>query len=156
MIDHFRLPLIGRLGQTALLDLAVPGSYDLQWELILAATGPSTSLMLTAVVAFGIAIFSATQDLAIDAYRITIIEEHETELIGHGAAMATCWLVDRSERRPGVGPLFWLADPLGWPTVYVGMALFLAVISVCVFFLFKEPHRPDIALRKAKPSPMVR
>ena len=142
VIDHFRLPLIGRLGQRRSWILLCQAAM-ITMGLILAATGPSTSLMLTAVVAFGIAIFSATQDLAIDAYRITIIEEHETELIGHGAAMATCgWWTGLSA--PGV-VAFWLADPLGWPTVYVGMALFLAVISVCVFFLFKEPRRPDIA-----------
>ena len=142
IVDHFRLPGIGRLGQRRSWILLCQYAM-IALCVLLALTGPSTSLLLTAIIAFGIAVSSATQDLAIDAYRITIIEEHETSLIGHGAAMATCgWWTGLSA--PGA-VAFWLADPLGWPMVFGGMALLLAVISLFVFFLFDEPTRPTTA-----------
>lgn len=139
IVDHFRLPILNRLGQRRSWILTCQVAM-IALGLLLAATGPATSLLLTAGIAFGIAVFSATQDLAIDAYRITIIEEHETSLIGHGAAMATCgWWTGLSA--PGA-VAFWLADPIGWPAVYLGMALLLAVLAICVFFFMTEPNRP--------------
>ena len=106
----------------------------------LALTGPGVSLPATALLAVGIAAASATQDLAIDAYRITVIGEDEPELLGHAAAMATCgWWTGLSV--PGAAA-FWLADALGWPTVFFGLAGLIVPIAIVVSRSFQEPARP--------------
>ena len=80
LIDHLPLPGLRRLGHRrswivlCLLLLIV-------LTLALAATGPSFNLFLTAAICLGIAVVSATQDLAIDAYRVTVIREHEEHMI---------------------------------------------------------------------------
>lgn len=47
-------------------------------------------LYLVALLALVIATASATQDIAIDAYRIDILDENESEKMSAAAAMATC------------------------------------------------------------------
>ena len=136
LVDHLRLPLLRQLGLRRswiafCLMLIISLACLLSW------TGPSTSLLLTAVLCLCIAIASATQDLAIDAYRITVIDESETHLLGHAAAMATCgWWVGFS--LPGVFA-FNLADAVGWPMVYLGLAITLGVILVVVLTFIREP-----------------
>ena len=138
LIDHVRLPLLGRIGQRRSWLVLCLGAL-IAFTVALAVTGPGVSIAVTVLIAFGIAIASATQDLAIDAYRITIIGEDEPELIGHGAAMATCgWWTGAS--LPGVAA-FWLADAVGWPVVYMGLAGVPLVIAVAVPRLLKEPPR---------------
>ena len=140
IIDHVRLPGLKRLGQRRSWIIACQGLLVV-FALLLALTGPEASLMATALIAIGIAAASATQDLAIDAYRITVIGEDEPELLGHAAAMATCgWWTGLS--LPGA-VAFWLADPLGWENVYLGMAAVVLPITVLVWRLFREPPRPD-------------
>lgn len=136
LVDHVRLPGLHRFGHRrswiVLCQVVMIGL-----TLLLAASGPQLSLWLTAALALGIAVASATQDLAIDAYRITIIGEDEPELIGHGAAMATCgWWTGAS--LPGAAA-FWLADPLGWPLVYLLLSGVIAAITALVLLFFREP-----------------
>ena len=112
LVDHLRLPGLHLLGRRRSWMLLCQAAM-IALTLLLAMSGPASSIWLTAALALGIAVASATQDLAIDAYRINIISEDEPELIGHGAAMATCgWWTGAS--LPGAAA-FWLADPLGWP-----------------------------------------
>lgn len=139
IIDHVRLPGLHRLGQRRSWILACQ-CLLMVFALLLALTGPGVSLTATALIAIGIAAASATQDLAIDAYRITVIGEDEPELLGHAAAMATCgWWTGLS--LPGM-VAFWLADPLGWPTVFGGLAVLVLPIALLVWRLFREPPRP--------------
>ena len=91
------------------------------------------------VLCFAIAIASATQDLAIDAYRINIIRADEPELIGHGAALATCgWWTGMS--LSGV-VAFWASDYIGWGPVYFGITLTLVAITVLVMWYFQDPTK---------------
>ena len=136
LIDHLRLPGLRRLGHRkswivlCLLLLIVQ-------VLLLATTGPGFSLFLTAVVCLGIAVVSATQDLAIDAYRVTVIETHEEHMIGHAAAMATCgWWTGVS--LPGAFA-FILADQFGWNVVFFGLTGILIAMLVGVLWAVKEP-----------------
>ena len=104
---------------------------------VLAMTGPGYSLFIAAGLCFAIAVVSATQDLAIDAYRITVIEKHEEHLLGHAAAMATCgWWTGLS--LPGTFA-FILADYIGWHWVYFLLAFLLLVLLVLVSILVGEP-----------------
>ena len=136
LVDHVRLPGLSRLGHRrswiVLCQVVMIGLTAL-----LALSGPASNLWLTAALALGIAVASATQDLAIDAYRITIIGEDEPELIGPGAAMATCgWWTGAG--LPGAAA-FWLADPLGWPLVYLLLAGVIAAITTLVLLFLREP-----------------
>ena len=107
--------------------------------LILAATGPAFSLVLTAALCLAIAVVSATQDLAIDAYRVKIIEEHEEHMIGHAAAMATCgWWTGLSV--PGAFA-FIFVDQIGWNTVYFGLTGILVLLLVGILWAVKEPAK---------------
>lgn len=136
LIDHLPLPGLRRLGHRrswivlCLLVLII-------LTVILAATGPAFSLFLTAAICLAIAVTSATQDLAIDAYRVTVIEEHEEHLIGHAAAMATCgWWTGLS--LPGAFA-FILADQYGWNAVFFGLTGILLVMLLGVLWAVKEP-----------------
>ena len=143
VVDHVRLPVLGRLGQRRSW-IVLCQCLLILFTLLLAMTGPGVSVLATALIALGIAVVSATQDLAIDAYRINVISEDEPELIGHGAAMATCgWFTGAGA--PGA-VAFWLSEPLGWPTVYAGLAAVLVPISLLVWRLFQEPRRPSPAV----------
>ena len=142
-VDHVRLPVLGPLGQRRSWIIGCQALL-MVFAVLLALTGPEVSLTATALIAIGIAAASATQDLAIDAYRITVIGEDEPELLGHAAAMATCgWWTGLS--LPGT-VAFWLADPLGWDNVYLGAALLVVPITLLVWRLFPEPPRTaDVA-----------
>ena len=138
IVDHVRLPVLGRLGQRRSWIIGCQGLL-IAFAVLLALTGPQVSLTATALIAIGIAAASATQDLAIDAYRITVIGEDEPELLGHAAAMATCgWVTGAS--LPGT-VAFWLADPIGWSNVYLGLAMLVVPITLLVWRLFPEPPR---------------
>ncbi|MCE2437237.1 MAG: MFS transporter [Pseudomonadales bacterium] len=137
VLDHLRLPLLHRMGhrrswiflcQAILFVCAVA----------LAATGPEVSLLMTAVLALLISIASATQDMAIDAYRITIIREDESHLLGHAAAMATSgWWAGLSF--PGWIALF-VVNPIGWSNTYLMLSTFLVIVAIAVLTLFREPE----------------
>ena len=143
VVDHVRLPVLRPLGQRRSWIIGCQGLL-IVFAVLLALTGPEVSLTATALIAIGIAAASATQDLAIDAYRITVIGEDEPALLGPAAAMATCgWWTGSSV--PGI-VAFWLADPIGWSNVYLGLALLVVPITILVWRLFPEPPRPaDVA-----------
>ena len=142
-VDHVRLPVLGHLGQRRSWIIACQGLL-IVFAVLLSLTGPEVSLTATALIAIGIAAASATQDLAIDAYRITVIGEDEPELLGPAAAMATCgWWT--GSMLPGA-VAFWLADPIGWSNVYLGLAVLVVPVTLLVWRLFPEPPRPrDVA-----------
>ncbi len=92
------------------------------------------NLAVVAILALIIAIASATQDIAIDAYRIDILDESETQKISAAAAMATSgWWTGYAL----LGALpFYAADIPGiaWPDVYLFLAVIVALLIGYVFF----------------------
>ena len=138
IIDHARLPILHRLGQRRSW-IAFCLAVLVACSALLAVLGPHVSIAATVALCFAIALASATQDLAIDAYRITVIGEDEPELIGHGAAMATCgWWTGVS--LPGA-VAFQFSDAHGWPPIYLALAALLAVVSLLALRWFREPPR---------------
>lgn len=138
LIDHLPLPILRILGQRkswiilCMMIIAVLGC-------LLATTGPNTSLFLTALFCLLIATVSATQDLAIDAYRVTVIHEDEEHMIGHAAAMATCgWWTGLSV--PGLFA-FMMADKLGWNAVYFAMSGIVVLLLILILIFIREPPR---------------
>ncbi|GAB5382515.1 MAG: MFS transporter [Aliiglaciecola sp.] len=95
-------------------------------------------LLLAGLIGLSIAIFSATQDIAIDAYRIDIIKPHEKEKLAAASAMATAgWWTGFG----GLGAIpFFIADIPGWQwsEIYFVLAGIMAVLMIVVM-LSKEP-----------------
>ena len=114
------------------------------FTVLLALMGPHWNLALFVVAVIGVGAASATQDLAIDAYRITVIREDEREMVGLGAAMATGgWWVGSG--LPS-GILLYLTDldAFTWNSVYLVAAAAIVPITVVVAWQFEEPKVEQI------------
>jgi len=98
---------------------------------------PQTQLASLALFAVLVAFSSATQDVAIDAFRIeSAVTEHQgamsaTYVFGYRTAMLVA----------GAGALF-IADSLSWQWAYISMACLMGVGFITVL-LVKEPPRAD-------------
>jgi len=146
LIDRFRLPLIGRLGQRRSWILLTQAAI-LVSILMLSGTDPTRNLVLVSVWALSIAFFSATQDIAVDAYRISIFaqEESEAKMPFSAAVSTTGWWAGYGFLG-GAFALFLGGETLGftWPEVYRVLAL-LYVVMMALVLLIREPElEPDL------------
>jgi PAT family beta-lactamase induction signal transducer AmpG len=122
LLDELRLPGLGAwLGQrrswALVSQLALVGAV-----LALGATDPAASAGATAACALLVAFLSATQDVAVDAYRIEALAEHEQ---GAGAA-ATQAGYRGGLLCSGAGALA-LSDYAAWPIVFAALASLVGV-----------------------------
>ena len=136
VVDQVRIPLLtrwlGRRRSWALLaQLFLIGAI-----LFMGATDPAVNGWATALAALLIAFFSATQDIAIDAYRIEILNDDEQ---GAGAA-ATQIGYRIGLIVAGAGALF-ASDYVGWPLIFAGLAAFV-LVGVVAVLIAREPKPP--------------
>lgn len=146
LVDRVRLPFLSNwLGQRR--------SWVLFCQVGVAATcfylstiNFSESLRFMGVVALAIAVFSATQDIGIDAFRIDSIGVDEARVQSAGAAMATAgWWT-------GYGALgaipFFLSDQPGWEwaDIYKLMALGMLLLTAGTW-LAREPVTGRLAMQ---------
>ena len=104
---------------------------------------PSSAALSLGLCALGVSVLSATQDVAIDAYRVEILEPHE---YGAGAALAIYgW--HTGAFITGAGALY-VAAFGGWAAAYGAAAFVVALIAVATL-LAREPDRPSAALAPA-------
>ncbi|MBL0319405.1 MAG: MFS transporter [Alphaproteobacteria bacterium] len=103
----------------------------------LALTSPKENLGMVAVLAFLVATASATQDIAIDAFRI---ESLPKELQGHAAAIAVFGYRVAMLVASAGGLL--VAQYYHWSTAYLMAALLMVVGMVAILFS-KEPSVPE-------------
>ncbi|HLA34221.1 MAG TPA: AmpG family muropeptide MFS transporter [Rhodocyclaceae bacterium] len=115
LLDRYALPLGRRRGWMAATQLGLLAAIAL-----LGYLPPQTSLQAIVVVTMAIALLSATQDIALDAYRREILTESELGLGNsvHVNAYRVAGLV------PGSLSLI-LADRLPWEQVFAITALFM-------------------------------
>ncbi|GAC1495677.1 MAG: AmpG family muropeptide MFS transporter [Chamaesiphon sp.] len=148
LLDRFVPPFLGRrrgwmvLTQGLLL-LAIA---------LMSVQKPSQSLQLLAINALLIAFFSASQDIAFDAYRTDVLEERE---MGAGAAVAV--LGYRLALLVTGSLAFILADKMPWPMVYLLMSV-LMVVGLLSSFWAPEPlqeERPPQSLADAFRLPFI-
>lgn len=131
LVDRWRLPLIGRLGQRRgwlLFALAVV----IVGLLLMAHLTPgrlAPFIWVTLMTAFA----GATLDIAVDAYRIEIAPQES-----QGALLATYSLGYRIALIITGMLALVLADHVPWPQVYVAMAVFM-LIPVVAVLLASEP-----------------
>lgn len=138
LIDRTKLPfLYNWLGQRRSWILFCQ-SFILLGTLLLAGLDLKVNLAIAAALCLLIAIASATQDIAIDAFRIDTLSESESHKTTAAAAMATSgWWTGYALL--GAIP-FYLADipSIEWPQVYYFLATVILLLMVGSLFA-KEP-----------------
>ncbi|PAR35281.1 AmpG family muropeptide MFS transporter [Vibrio metoecus] len=137
LIDRVKLPVLhSMLGQRRSW-IFFCQCIILIGTLLIAGINPANNLILTSMFALGIAIASATQDVAIDAFRIDSFSKSESNKLPQASAMAVIgWSTGYS--LPGYFA-FVNADSMGWNGVYYIMA---AVVGLLMLFTLQvgEPH----------------
>lgn len=134
VVDRLALPLLTRvLGQRRSWILA--GQTGIAAGLLgMAVVGPS-DLGLLAVLALVVAFSSATQDVAIDAWRIEAIEDEyqgamsASYIFGYRVALLVA----------GAGALY-LAEFFHWTAAYQAMALLMGVGMITVVLIHEPEH----------------
>ncbi|MDC5704384.1 MFS transporter [Vibrio europaeus] len=141
LVDRVRLPLLhAMLGQRRSW-IFLCQSVVLVCTLFIAGVDPSQNLMLTSMLALGIAISSATQDIAIDAFRIDTFPKSEPSKLPQASAMAVMgWWTGYSV--PGY-LAFINADAIGWNGVYYGMAAIVAILMVFTLLVGEPKTQRD-------------
>jgi PAT family beta-lactamase induction signal transducer AmpG len=137
-LDRIRLPLLGKwFGQRRAWIITMQLCIALACWFI-ATIHPATELLYAQGIAFLLALSSATQDIAIDAYRIDSLPEDDSSLMSAGSAMATAgWWTGFA----GMGALPLLLvdlDGWNWADVYQLMA-FMMLLLILVPLLAREP-----------------
>jgi PAT family beta-lactamase induction signal transducer AmpG len=129
LMDRWIPPLLGRRrGWMFLCQLALIASIG-----VLGAFNPQQSTWVIAWLAFGVAFFSASQDVALDAFRREILPDRE---LGLGNAIhVQAYRI--SSLIPGSLSLI-LADILPWSTVFWITAAFM-LVALCMSLLVDEP-----------------
>lgn len=139
MLDRLKIPfLCQRLGQRR--------GWILSMQLVIACcclllsqVDPNSNLTLAGLAALFIALCSATQDIAIDAFRIDSIDTKHNEQQSSAAAMSTSgWWTGYALL--GAIPFF-VADMPGWnwPDVYLLLGAIMLLLTFGVW-LAKEPQ----------------
>ncbi|HEY4127389.1 MAG TPA: MFS transporter [Gammaproteobacteria bacterium] len=132
-VDRLHLPLLGKLGRRRSWMLL--SQFGVMVGLtVMAFADPAADPVRMALYAIFTAFFAATQDIAVDAYRI---EATGTELQG---AMAAAYQTGYSAAliSSKAGALF-TAAALGWTTAYCLTAA-LMLVGVVTTFLIAEPE----------------
>lgn len=134
LLDRIKLPWLGlRRGWIITMQLLIALACCLMGQLDV-----SSNLYYMALIGLFIALFSATQDIAIDAYRVDIIEHHEKDKLSAASAMATSgWWTGFG----GMGAIpFFISDLPGWTwgEAYLILGAIMASFMIVVL-LAKEP-----------------
>lgn len=108
--------------------------------LAMALTGPESELTLFAFAALWVAIFSATQDVAIDAYRIEAVDPDR-----QGAMAATYVYGYRLAMIVAVAGALYIAQLGSWSLAYATMAAFMGV-GIITALVIREPDRQVSAM----------
>ncbi len=134
LLDRFSLLSLGKRRSwiVVMQGLLLLGFNAMAW------LSPTTSPVFMAVLAFMLASFSATQDLAIDAHRIEYLPFPEH---GLGASLATFGY--RVALLVSGGLALIVAQAMGWSVAYRLMGLFMLFGMMAVWFS-PEPAHPQV------------
>jgi len=105
---------------------------------LMGTSNPAENIALTAMFAFLIAFFSASQDIVIDAYRVEILKEDQQ---GAGAAMIV--LGYRIGMLIASAGGLYIASYAGWFATYLTMAIIIFVGSITAFFIGEKKYIPE-------------
>jgi MFS transporter, PAT family, beta-lactamase induction signal transducer AmpG len=145
LVDHVRLPFIGRFGQRRSW-LWLCGVLVMAAVAFLGFADPNRALYLVAIAAITVGVAGATFDIIIDAYRIELLEPRQ---LGAGSGMSQYgWRIGAA----AAGALaLVLAARVGWSAAYLACAAF-ALPAMLVGLVMGEPARHR---EPAKPHGLV-
>ena len=145
LVDRIDVPLLGRLGRRRgwMLFCQLLVAIGL---LGMAGVGVKAGLGLIGAFALLTAFASATQDIAIDAWRIEAASDSEEV----GLLTSAAQLGYRVAMLITDAAIIAAAARVGWPISYVAMAVLMGVGIVATFFAF-EPARADEVLHHKPP-----
>ncbi|BFT29099.1 MFS transporter [Alteromonas sp. D210916BOD_24] len=134
LLDKVKPPVLGqRRGWILLMQLCIVGCC-----LVMSQLSTQSHLYFIALTGLCIAIASATQDIAIDGFRIDSIEEHDKDGMSAASSVATAgWWTGYG----GLGAIpFYLADltSFTWPNIYLLLAVMMLPLII-VTFVTREP-----------------
>ncbi len=134
LVDHVRLPVLGRFGQRRSW-LWFVGTLLMVAVTYLGSLDPATSLSQVATAAILVGIVGATYDIVIDAYRIELLEPQQ---LGAGSGMYQYgWRVGSASA--GALALV-VAARYGWAAAYATCTLF-SLPAMAVGLVMGEPSR---------------
>jgi PAT family beta-lactamase induction signal transducer AmpG len=140
LVDRGKLPLLERLGRRKSWIALCQGVIVLAL-LGLVATDPTIGIGRFALFAFIAALGSATQDMAIDGWRIDVSDETTTvELLS-----AIYQLGYRTASIVGGAIALLMAAQMSWPAVYLAMAVLMAVLLLVTLTAPDTPRPDDVA-----------
>ena len=146
LMDRFVVPIFGRRrGWIALSQLTLIGLI-----LGMSITSPQNGLWFLALLAFCLTFVSASQDVAIDAYRTEVLRERER---GIGAAVSVTGY--RVAMLVSGALALILSEYLGWRVTYMLMALIMSigVVSVWLGPEPEDPGTPPTSMKDAVEGP---
>lgn len=139
-LDRFTLPFLSRRrGWILIMQFCLMVTL-----IIMAMLNPTHYPWLLAFAALGVAIFSATQDIAINAYTVDVLLTDER---GMGASMTTAGYRVAMIVSGGVALI--LAAELGWQTMYLLMAFIMMILMIATA-LAPELKRVEIPQKLSK------
>lgn len=145
-VDQYRLPFLHRLGRRRSWLLFSQAGVIIGL-LIMANSHPNETLGWLVTGAFIVAFASATQDVALDAYRIETVEQS-----AQGIAVANYIFGYRAALLfAGAGALF-IADQVDWSMAYAVMAVTMIPIMVLVSWLKESPHHQPPSFQGSDPD----
>ena len=145
LVDRVDVPLLGRLGRRRgwMLLCQILVAIGL---LGMAAVGTAGGLAAIGAFALLTAFASATQDIAIDAWRIEAASDADEVGLMTSAAQVGY----RSALLVTDALIIAAAARVGWPLSYVGMAVLMALGMLATLFA-SEPARADVIMHKKPP-----
>lgn len=145
LVDRVDIPLLGRLGRRRgwmlLCQLLVMGGI-----VGMAAVGTAGGLVAIGTFALLTAFASATQDIAVDAWRIEGADDpDEVGLLTSAAQVGYRIAILVADAL-----IIAMAARIGWPLSYVAMAALMAIGVAATLFAF-EPRRADAVMHSKPP-----
>ena len=148
LMDRFVIPIFGRRrGWIVLCQMVLIGII-----LGMSVSSPKNALWLLAILAFFLTFVSASQDIAIDAYRAEVLKNRER---GLGAAVSVTGY--RVAMLVSGALALVLSEFLGWGATYMLMALILT-LGVLAVWLGPEPEysaAPPASMKEAVAGPFA-
>jgi PAT family beta-lactamase induction signal transducer AmpG len=148
LMDRFSLPFLGRKRSWMLLFQVLLAAGIL----LLARQGAAPSVPVVAALALFIAFCSASQDIAIDAYAVEVLQKDEL-----GVAVGGRVALYRVAMLAAGAVTITFGQKLGWPVVFVALALLYVPLAGVVIASPEPPAliRPPSTLKAAVFDPFV-
>lgn len=134
LVDRLKIPILTRLMGKRRSWMLLAQIGLILGLVMMAVTDPASSLALFALLAVFVAFASATQDVAIDAWRIEAVPREWQGIMAAGYVFGyrTALLVS------GAGALY-IADFFSWTAAYLVMAG-LVTVGIVTTFVIREPE----------------